>query len=249
MQYAVLQLDLAPPSVEALQRAFARTRTLCPSDAVRVARESFGVIAQHLEVFEARDLAAALKDAGVAAQAVAEDQLPQLPPAPLMHRLDCLQDGLRLYDALGRETFAGWSQVVMVAAGHVTLTDLVAMPAQYYQRNDGVPVNGYPGDTRVRSNSRYAEKPTQHLLLDVILIGAERYRADGSRLGYDYLGPRLQSSATANFSLLVRDLLLFATKAITNLGACAIRDGSEFAYSNRKVFENEMVWRLWNQTK
>jgi hypothetical protein len=252
MQYAVLQLDLAPPGVEALQRAFARTRTLCPSDAVRVARESFGVIAQHLEVFEARDLAAALNKVGVAAQAVAENDLLQLPPSLLVHRLDCLQAGVTLYDALWRQTFVAWSEVLMVAAGAVTLTDFVAQTPQYYPGN--IPIMGPPiglgtVSGSVRRNSQYAEKPTQHLLLEVVLRGMERYRADGGRLTYDYLGERRRPNAVPNFTLLVRDLLLLAPSAITNLGACALRDGSEFVYPNRKVFENEMVWRLWNQTR
>jgi hypothetical protein len=243
MQYAVLQLDLAPPGVEALQRAFARTRSLCTRDAAHVARESLGIIAQHLEVFEARNLVAALKDAGIAAQAVAQDQLAQLAPSPLVRRLDCIQAGLTLYDALGRQTFVAWSEVTMVAAGVVVLIDTVAQASQYYA------VDGIDNYATVRRNSRYAEKPTPHLLLDVVLRGSERYRADGGRLTYDYLGQRRQPTATANFHLLVRDILLFAPTAITNLGACAIRDGSDFTYTSRKTFETEMIWRLWNQTR
>jgi hypothetical protein len=251
MQYSVLQLDLAPPGIEALQQAFARTRSLCARDAAHVARESFGVIAQHLEVFEARDLVAALADAGVAAQAVTEDQLLELPPSLLVHRLDCLPEGITLYDALWRQTFVAWSEVMMVAAGVVTLTDFVAQTPQYYPGNipvAGPPIGLAPTFATVRSNSRYAEKPTPHLLLEVVLRGNERYRADGGRLSYDYLGQRRQPNATANFHLLVRDILLFAPAAMTNLGACAIRDGSDFTYTSRKTFETEMVWRLWKQT-
>jgi hypothetical protein len=242
MQYSVLQLDLAPPSVDALQQAFARTKSLSPADAPRIARESLGIIAQHMDVFEARDLVAALGKAGVPAQAIAEDQLPQLAPSPLVRRLDCLQAGLTSYDSLGRQTLVDWSQVVMVAAGLVTLTDQVPQTPRYFQ------IEGTDNYAQVRCNSRYAEKSRPHLLLEVILQGAERYRADGNRLTYDYLGPRRHPAAAANFALLVRDLLLFAPTAMTNLGACAIRDGSEFLYSGRKAFETEIVWHLWKQT-
>ena len=243
MTYAVVQLDLAPPSVEALRQAFSQTQTLRPQDAASVARDAFGILAQRLSAPEALTLCGVLKELGVATDVVDEHELPELPQAKLVSRIDCLDVGLVLYDALGRQTIVDWGRVVLVCAGKVGLIDLVSQEAQYFAANDG---DGY---AMVRRNSRYAEKARTHLLLDIFLQGPERYRADAAKLRYDYLGPRRKGTAAANFDLLVADLVGRATRAVPNHGAEAVRAGRGFAYPSRKAFEKETIWRLWNAAR
>lgn len=251
MPYAIIQIDLTPPPpVEALRQAFAEAKTIRPADAPVLARESYGILAEHLPAPEALTISGLLKELGVATEVVNQADIPVLPPPVHTGRVDCLAEGLAVYDALGRQTLINWPEVMVVAAGRVGLIDLVQQEAKYFPQDQaaafalGMGVSGY---SRQRRNSRYKETPRGHLLLDLILQGSRRYRADASRLNYGYLGPRQKSTAAENFKLLVGDLARLARSASLNRGAEAIC--MDFAYPTRQAFERETIWRLWKRAR
>ena len=137
MPYAIVQIDLMPPSVEALRQAFAEATTIRPADAPTMARESFGILAEHLPAPEALTIHGLLKGLGIATEVVDQADLPVLPPPMHTGRVDSLAEGMAVYDALGRQTLVDWRDVMVVAAGCVGLIDLVQQEAQYYQPAGG----------------------------------------------------------------------------------------------------------------
>lgn len=241
--YAVLQLDLTPPPVEALTKAFAQTQLLRPTDAAKAVRDAFGILAERLPAPDALAVSQALGELGVATDVVDDKDMPTLPPPKLVSRIECRDAGLAVFSAIGRETLFDWSQVALISVGRVGMIDMVSQQAQYFQ------VEGLDNYAWVRSNSRYAEKERQHLLLDVIVQGPERYRADATKLNFAAMGSRLQPTAAANFGLLVTDLISRAAGAVLNQGAQALRDGREFFYPNRHAFEEETIWQMWKAAR
>ena len=48
LTYAIVQLDLTPPPVEAVRAALAHTKGLLPGDAARLAKDAYGILADRL---------------------------------------------------------------------------------------------------------------------------------------------------------------------------------------------------------
>jgi len=176
MRYAVVQLELAPLPADALRRAFAQSQSLRAQDAAVAARDASGILARALSQHDALTISGCLNEMGIATEAVAQDALSKLPPAKLTSRIDCLEAGMVLYDALGRRRLVDWAIVDFLSVGQVGMVDLIRQDPQYF------PTQASDNYALVRSNSRYTEKTCQHLLLDILIAGPQRYRADATKL-------------------------------------------------------------------
>ena len=119
MSFAVVQTELTAPTEEQLVQAFAATATLRLVDAREAARHQFGVIAEGLSDQDAQALQVVLAGAGAATRVIDQSELPPLPMPRGIHRIDCLETALQLYDGMGRTISVGWDEVVLIAAGNV----------------------------------------------------------------------------------------------------------------------------------
>ena len=98
------------------------------------------------------------------------------------------------------------------------------------------------------------EQRNEHWLLEIIVTRAVlRYTIMAARPGgfsFQYLGARQVKGVTANFLLVVQDLLKFVPEAVLNLGALQIRENSAkpFIYPSKTAFHQEIVWLLWQMS-
>jgi hypothetical protein len=86
------------------------------------------------------------------------------------------------------------------------------------------------------------------LLLDIVLTGATmRFQVEADKFLFNYLGDRKTGNPTANFTLLVRDLLTSAPNALLNRGAFFLREEPPtfFEYPSKNAYTEEMTWLLW----
>ena len=241
MPLAIVQTALDPPSLEQLQRAFAAVPSLTRFDAHFAARDAFGVLIDNLADDDARRLHRALAAEGVDTRVVDQDQLPKLPPHKTTKRMDCLGDRLVIYDALGRARPIEWPQVVLIAAGSVTLTE--------QKRTETVRFHRYGNDLPVTvTEIDYKDVQQDRLVLELIVRGdPPRYRAVAHGFLYNYLGPRRRQQAAENFRLLLADLVGLAKGAALNRGAAGLvrQPPQFFHYPTRHAFEEELSWLLW----
>ncbi len=245
MPYAILQKNLSPPSAEQLKRAFRALPALTDADAALMARDAFGILVGGLSPDEAGKLLQALTSEGVEAEIVQQQDLPALEPAKKLKKADCSPSALTIYDQLGRPADVEWSNVLLLAAGSVSLTEFERVQKQrtefriVYPRIP-IPVTRTDVTTREVQNFR--------LVLEIFLDEPlARCHVDAREFQYDYLGPRLQHGRAQNFSILVADLHAYAPAALLSRGAQSIIEDptKTFQYPSRHAFEEESIWLLW----
>jgi hypothetical protein len=118
MTYALLQTSMAPPPVEALQRAFRSSDSLASADAMFVADDAFGILARDLPADDAQHLAASLASENVDVELVAERELPRLPEPDFFSSIQLADECLRLYNAREDATELPYLGLSLVAVGY-----------------------------------------------------------------------------------------------------------------------------------
>ncbi len=118
MTYALLQTSIAPPPVEALQRAFRSSDSLASADAMFVVDDAFGILARDLPADDAQHLAASLASENVDVELVAERDLPRLPDATFFTGIQVADDCLRVYNAREDVTELPYRGLRLVAVGY-----------------------------------------------------------------------------------------------------------------------------------
>src|SRR6185436_1300335 len=93
-QFAVLQKDATSPTPEQIKNAFRAFSNLTEADAVRLAVGAHGILMRQLHHDEARAFQQSLQTEGVSAAVVAEDELPRLPEARVLHRVELKPEAL-----------------------------------------------------------------------------------------------------------------------------------------------------------
>ncbi|MEX2212581.1 MAG: hypothetical protein WD768_00540 [Phycisphaeraceae bacterium] len=246
MGHAILQTDQSPIAAEQLAKAFMSIDRYAPADGVKMARDSFGLIIDHLRAEEADRLSRALGKVGVDTRVVSDDVLFTMPPVKTTKRFDCLADHLLVYDALGRPITLSWDQVLVVAAGQVSLYEPKIIEVDrnaHSARGTDLPV------TVTDRSIRGEEVP--RLVLDLIVLGEPaRYRCEAQEMNYAYLADRQAGSVEGNFAVVLADMVSFASAATLNQGAVALLSDFEnaFTYPSRKSFEREIVWLITSAT-
>jgi hypothetical protein len=260
MTYAVIQSDSVALTQGQLAAALPVTGRFAPADAARVANESFGLIIDKLEENQAKALQQALRGQGVESEIIVDADLFNMPPVKTTKRFDCLAEHLVVYDSLGRPKSIAWDDVLVVAAGLVSLYETNVSDSTKWETPKGgkaafVLTGGMSsivpglGVLPVPQTTRTVQgHDVPRYVLDVLVRGEPpRYRAEGQELSYAYLGNRRTGEVPGNFAALLRDLMTHAKNAAFNQGFVALRSDftSAFTYPSRKSFEREMVWLVW----
>jgi hypothetical protein len=118
MTYALLQTSIAPPPVEALQRAFRSSDSLASADAMFVVDDAFGILARDLPADDAQHLAASLASENVEVELVAERDLPRLPDATFFTGIQLADDCMRVYNAREDITELPYRGLSLIAVGY-----------------------------------------------------------------------------------------------------------------------------------
>jgi hypothetical protein len=253
MRYALFQHSLDELDAEAVGDALdAAEPRLARADARMLVRRAYGVLFEGLTEPHARALAQALAARGVAVERVEQAWL-ELPPATVCRRADIEPRGLVIYDLYGRVTELPWSRVLLVAVGSYPVPERVPQTRTSYEGAPGL-LTGHRETVFVQPSYEYVDQA--QVVLDVVVAGAAggtggtgaaRYRIQRQRFDYSYLGARLGPSATANFPLLVRDLLERVPHALHNQGLRLGRGdaGDMLSYPGPTQYEREIAWSLW----
>ncbi len=245
MNHALVQTDLSAPTVEQLKRAFTALQTLTEADAIKVAREAYGILLKNLSREEASTLASVLRDQGVVAAAVEMDQLPRLPDAKFVKRLEFQPHALVIYDPLGRPVPIEWPHVTLLAAGVVRHFD-VAKTRTEERVTTYSPLRGV--HTKTVTDVRHRVEAEGQFLLDIFLAGGTaRFQIEAESFLFKYTVDRPELALEQRFSLLVNLLIERAPHTVLNRGAFQIRQGAArvMAYASKAALFEESSWLLW----
>ncbi len=189
---------------------------LHPTDAMRLAAHVPGVIPVPLSEPSARSLVLMLEHAGIDAEAWRADELPDLSEPRDVHRVQLTPQGLEAIGPRGEPAhWLPWPQVELVSVGLVRQGPkqrVVTTPSWIRVAAAVVRPRTLLEPSRRAGKVKTARAPLAELwLVRDRPIQALRCRQDC--MSYDYLADRLQTSSTANFRLLVEDLLRYSANA------------------------------------
>ncbi|MBI5385305.1 MAG: hypothetical protein HZA90_11545 [Verrucomicrobia bacterium] len=244
MPFALLQVDLNPPDIERLKRAFRSVDFLTELDAHTLADDGFGILVKNLAPEDAAALCGALRTEGVATEIVDQRALPEMPPTKLVTRLDCQPEALQVYDPLGRVFPLQWGHILMIAAGFVRLSEFTRVRKV---RGESYSDADYPSASRVVEETTVEERNFRFILEIVLTRAVQRFSIAADRFNFAYLGARRSADPAENFAELVRDLIQFAPQAALNRGAFCLRErlAEPFCYPSKNAFFEEIIWLLW----
>jgi hypothetical protein len=244
-QYAVLQKDLSSPTAEQLKRAFRSFSTLTDADAVRLAVGAHGILLRHENRDAARAFQTALQAEGVATALVAEDELPGLPEARVLHRLELSPEALKVFDLLGRPTTVPWPEVTLLAAGAVGDVEVSRAQTERTELRFSPVLGVWP--KRV-TDSRKKVMTDSQMVLEILLAGMKvRYQIEAAHFPFKYVIDQPGLSTADKFIWLVRQFCRYAIAATLNGGVRWLRAGNERVpgYVNRQALTDEILWLLW----
>jgi len=250
-----MQTELDPPTAEQLKTVFAQVPELTALDAAGMGRDSFGVLARGFEQAQAEAMQSALAEQGVASEVVPESSLAELPPPQKLSRVEFTPEALQVDNLVGRVVAVPWTEILLIAAGRIRLTEFVTELKDKIVRVAGRVARGGGsggGSLEVRMEAVTREQQNEHLVLEVITRGpTQRFNtvADNpeTALLFQCLGEQRTRIPAANLCLLVQELSKYAPEAILNHGAFFMRENNDaaFFYPSKGAFYREITWLLW----
>jgi len=200
-----------------------------------------GLLPDRLEQPVAIELAAAIRELGVEAQAVATADLPVLEHVASAHHVRCGESGLELIGTSGGvdETIP-WSQLKLVSIADVPLESV-----RHYVARPTAVIRAGPGRVSPPSLDK---PPVRGAEMWIICEGPFRaIRIDHREMNYEYLGDRKSSSAAANFSLFVADLAVWAPQLYWTPAARAFRrraPAAEYRFDSRQAHRDATMLQV-----
>src|SRR5882724_10778675 len=119
MAFCLLQTGPVAPTADRLKRAFKSLKSLTDADAVKLANEACGILVRNLSLDDATVLERAFRAEGVATEAVEAANLPRLPDAKFVRRIEFQPQTMVIHDPLGRTLPVPWQHLALVSAGTV----------------------------------------------------------------------------------------------------------------------------------
>jgi hypothetical protein len=249
IRYAVLQMEPDALTADPLKRAFKSFSHLTDADAVRLALGAHGILMRHLRQADARALQSALRAEGLGVTMVAETDLPKLPEAQLLHRLELWPQALTVYDPFGRPTAIAWPAVHLVAAAAAPCFEVNKKQTEHTRLQLDTSAGVRP--KKADDAGRKTESESQ-LLLEILLAdSAALYQIDAAEFTFKYVIDRPGLSIEEKFIWLVREICHHAPQAVLNAGARDLREGRNTApvYISRTALMDEMIWLLWQNAQ
>jgi hypothetical protein len=247
MNWCVLQQDVRPVGAEQLKLGFARLRRFSDTDAIRCAREAYGILVRNLTQEEAMVLKNALQGAQISTHACPESSLPKLCDPKFVRRMEFSDQAMVIYDPLGRALPIPWDQVSLISAGairHFQMNQIVTYEA-------AADSDGFAGEFETVRDVRTKMDPTLRLVLDIFIAGGGmRFQVEGENFMYGYIIKEPVLEPSEKFQRLATQLCQRATKAFLNRGAIQVQNGAcPVVYATRGYFADESTWLLWKSQR
>jgi hypothetical protein len=248
-RFAVLQKDLAGPTVEQCKRAFRNFSNLTDADAVRLALGARGILMRHLDRDLARALQRALQAAGAAVIMVAEDELPVLPDGLSLHRAELWPQSFTAFDPFGRPTAVPWPDVALVAAGATQQMEDGKTHTDHALRRLQTGSAARPAAARPGGRGLPAEP--QWVIELLLADGVGRYQIDAAQFSFRAVIDRPGLRLEEQLIWLVREIGHHATRAVLNFGARRLCEGEQSVpvYGSRRALIDEIIWLLWRHSR
>ena len=247
--YALLQLETAAPTADQLKRAFKPLKRMTEADAIKVAREAYGILMRNLPLDEASTLQRSLAGEGVPTEIVEAGQLPRLPEARFVRRAELQAGAFVVFDPLGRPVPVSWPQIALIAAGACRHFDMSQTRTEERVTTFD-PIRGI--HRRVEVDVRHKVEDDVPILLDLLLTGAAmRFQIEADEFQFKHLFDRPDLGPAGKVGLLIQRLAEQAPQAWLNRGAFGLRDGlgAPMTYASKAAFFEESIWLLWRQAK
>ena len=190
----------APDDPHELADALAEVLGIHPTDAMIHSRLAPGILPDRLSREQAERLAAAINEAGLHAESVSADEIPDFGHGEAVHHVQCPEEGLDIFGLRGGlDDCVPWNEIEFICVGVVPQET-----TKHYLTSEIATV--------------YSARRTMPALVEVpVFVGPElwfirrnphhAYRVHHKRMNYEYLGERKTDSATVNFRLFLDDLL------------------------------------------
>ncbi len=249
MPYCLLQTDVVAPAAEQLKRAFRTLKTLTEADAIKLARESCGILMKNLSLEDARTVQRALQGQGVATDLLDAHHLPKLPDAKFVRRIEFQPQALAVFDPLGRAVPVPWQHLALVSAGTVRHFGVSATRTEETV-NTFDPIRGFR--TKVVTDLRHKVEDNTNLLLDIFLSGGVmRFQIEAASFAFKYCFDRPELNLPQKLGLLLQMLAEHAPHAVLNRGATGLREGKleNAAYASKAALFDESIWLLWRMAQ
>ena len=247
--YAVLLRSETRPSADQIRRAFSSFSHLTDVDAVRLAANAEGILMRQLSSDEARAFHRALNAEGVDAVFVAEDNLPALPKKMASHRIELTETDLVVFDQIGRLEKFAWREISLLALGAVTHFGIGHVTKVGTKLSYNPATGIWPKETVEHSHK--LAKDSQLLLEIVIGRSGKRFQINAAEFPFRYVIDRPEFSLVDKIVWLAEEMIRRAPQVLLNRGARDVRDGVKLVrgYPTPQVFNDEMVWLLWDQAQ
>jgi hypothetical protein len=249
MPHCLVQAGSLAPSADQLKRAFKSLKALTDADAVKLANDACGILLKNLSLDDAGRLQLALKNEGIAAEIVDAGQLPKLPDAKFIRRMEFQPESLTIYDPLGRAVPVPWQHLSLVSAGSVRHFGMTATRTEKKVTSFD-PIRGM--HTKVVTDVRHKVEDDSALLLDLFLTGgAMRFQIEAGAFQFKYCFDRPELNLVQKAGLLVQMLARSAPQAGLNRGATALRDGAPDGaiYASKAALFDESTWLVWRMAR
>jgi hypothetical protein len=249
MAFCLLQTGPLAPTADQLKRAFKSLRSLTDADAVKLANEACGILMRNLSRDAAAVLERAFQAEGVATVALEDGQLPKLPEAKFVRRVEFQPQALLIHDPLGRALPVPWQHLALVSAGAVRHFGM-STTRKEETVNTFDPIRGFR--THAVSDVRHNVEGSTRLVLDIFLSGASmRFQIEAETFMFKYCFDRPELNLPQKLGLLVQMIVQHAPGAILNRGAAACRDGAAgpLTYASKASLFDESTWLWWCLTR
>src|SRR6266568_6433854 len=249
MPYCLLQADSVAPAADQLKRAFKALKTLTEADAIKLAREACGILMKNLSLTDARVLQRALQGEGVPTELFDATQLPKLPDAKFVRRVEFQPQALGIFDPLGRAVPLPWQHLTLVSAGTVRHFGVSATRTEVTV-NTFDPIRG--SRKKVVTDVRHKIEDDAKLMLDIFLTGGVmRFQIEAASFAFKYCFDRPELNLPQKLGLLLQMLAEHAPHAVLNRGATGLREGKleNAAYASKVALFDETTWLLWRMAK
>jgi hypothetical protein len=245
MTYALVQTEETPPTLAQFKQAFRAVKRFAELDAVKAARQNYGVLLKGQPQEDAATLRQAFQAQGVGAETVPDAELAKLAAPKFTKRAEFQPQALLIYDVLGRAVPIEWKHIELIAAGNVSRVNVVSFEVEETE----LVLGGEFGLTEQTVISKSTRLETDAVLtLDIIVAGGQmRFQIEGDSFLFKHTFDRPDLDARQKFAELARQLLQRAPHALVNRGAAQLRNGEPMPmlYTGKQTFADESAWLLW----
>lgn len=247
MLYALLQPTLSQKiDRKVLEEASVFVPSVARADCARLARELFGIIADHLPLKEAQAFQTALAHSGIRTEIVPQEELPLLMEPVRRRGIRFGPEHFIALDGMGRGQSYPWAEVQFAAGGFVELVKFRTESSLRWRAAPGSDLGSVMERKEVEERVKEAEFRLE------LFLSCEPYRLQflaqkDSLFAADDVKIRFHQQ-DAFVGVMHRVAALLPADCL-NQGMQAAARGERFSYPSPAAFDEELIWHLFQSLR